>query len=191
MQLHSPPLFTDSILHNILKYEFTVTSRSKKKVWEMLQNISYIPVVKLLRLITEKHDLLSWATCEELKKSWFFCYVSNWRHFIVSPPVNYAFVWAVFGDYKSRCSLVGRFRKWHQLTGQWQRQFCVQEVVTEKSIFVISTGPFVTIRICGGQVVQEGCYQLFINSSLNSSCGQLKRTHVYWSNASFSLETNK
>ena len=31
----------------------------------------------------------------------------------------------------------------------------------------------------GGQVVLEGCYQLFINSSLNSSCGQLKVKHIY------------
>jgi hypothetical protein len=26
----------------------------------------------------------------------------------------------------------------------------------------------------GGQVVLEGCYQLFIDSTLDSSCGQLK-----------------
>ena len=42
-------------------------------------------------------------------------------------------------------------------------------------IFVICTDPSETISMRGRQVVLEGCYQLFINSSLNSFCGQLKK----------------
>jgi len=52
--------------------------------------------------------------------------------------------------------------------------FSVQDVGAEISILVISTDPSETIQMRGGQVVLEGCYQLFINSSLNSFCGQLK-----------------
>jgi hypothetical protein len=40
---------------------------------------------------------------------------------------------------------------------------------------VISTDPSETNQMRGGQVVLEGCYQLFVNSTLNSSCGPLKK----------------
>jgi hypothetical protein len=39
---------------------------------------------------------------------------------------------------------------------------------------VISTDPSAAIHIRGGLVVFEGCYQLFINSTLKFSCGQLE-----------------
>jgi hypothetical protein len=87
-------------------------------------------------------------------------------------------------------AFVGRFRKCHQLTGKRQRKFCVQVAGVEESILVISTDPSVTIQNCAGQVVHEGCYQIFIYSTLNSSCGQLKGKHCYWRNASPSLELN-
>jgi hypothetical protein len=64
------------------------------------------------------------------------------------------------------------------MTGQRQK-ICVQDVGAKISIFVISTDPSETIRMRGGQVVLEGCYQLFINSTLNSFCGQLKEKHFY------------
>jgi len=71
--------------------------------------------------------------------------------------------------------LVGSVRKWHQLTGQRTKIY----FGAEKSILVISTDPSETSNTRGGQVVLEGFYQLFINSSLNSSCGQLKEKHFY------------
>ena len=74
---------------------------------------------------------------------------------------------------------VGSVRKWHQLTGQRQRKICVREVWAEISIVVISTDPSETIHIRGGQVVLEGRNQLFINSALNSSCGQLRGKQFY------------
>jgi len=52
--------------------------------------------------------------------------------------------------------------------------FCFQETGAEISILVINTDPSDTVRIRCRQVVLEGFYQLFINSTLNSSCGQLK-----------------
>jgi len=62
---------------------------------------------------------------------------------------------------------------------------CVPEFRAEISIVVISTDPSETINMRSGQVVLEGCYQLFINSSLNSFCGQLKDKQFYLKNASF------
>jgi len=75
--------------------------------------------------------------------------------------------------------LVGSVRKWHQMTGQQQGKFCDHDVWAEISILVLSTDPSETINMRGGKVVLEGFYQLFINSSLNSSCGQLKEKHFY------------
>jgi hypothetical protein len=43
---------------------------------------------------------------------------------------------------------------------------------------VINTDPSETLQMPGGQLFLEGFYQLFINSSLNSSCGQLKEKHI-------------
>ena len=56
---------------------------------------------------------------------------------------------------------------------------CVQDVVVEISIVVIGTVPSETIWMRGGQDVLEGCYQLFINSTLNSFCGQLKEKRFF------------
>jgi hypothetical protein len=44
---------------------------------------------------------------------------------------------------------------------------------------VISTEPSDTIQMRGWQVVLEGCYQLFVNSTLSSSCGQLIEKQLY------------
>ena len=134
---------------------------------------SYIPVH--LWLIIDKHVPLSWVTCEEFIKFWIVSYVYNF-HFIVSPPVNYSFVWAIFGYYKSPWIPVGSVRKWHQLTRQQDRKICVHVVYAEKSIVVISTDSPDTVWVRDGHVVLEGCYQLFINCTLNSSCGQLKES---------------
>ena len=149
---------------------------------------SYIRVVKFLETINRQ-------TCgsvliEDLTNVVIFL-LYIWLQFILSPPVNYPFVWAVFRDHKSPLNVVGSVRKWHQLTRQRQRKTCDQEVGTKISILVINTGPSETVWMRGWQVVDKWSYQLFINSTLKSSCGQLKEKHFCWRNAPFSLAVNK
>jgi hypothetical protein len=61
----------------------------------------------------------------------------------------------------------------------------------EISILVINTNPSETNQMRGGQVVREGSYQLFINSTLNSSCGSLKEKVFYVKKCIISLAVNK
>jgi hypothetical protein len=99
-------------------------------------------------------------------------------HFIVSPPVNERFVRANFGDYKSPLIPVRISRKCNHLTRERRRNFCLQDVGVEISILVIITDSSETVSSRDGQVVSEGCYQLFINSIINSSSGQLKEHQI-------------
>jgi hypothetical protein len=119
------------------------------------------------------------------------CYVSDLPHFIVSPPVYEAFERAIFGDYKSPWIPVGSSRKLHNLTSGRQRKKCGKDIRAEISILVISTDPSESIHMRGGQVVLEGSYQLFVNSILNSSCGQLKEKQTYVKKCIISLAVNK
>ena len=116
---------------------------------------------------------------EKNPKLWIIhvCHISNRLYFIVSLPVNETFVWAIFGDYKSPWNPVGCVRKCHHLTGKRQPKICIQNVWAEISVVVISTDPSEAVWNRCGQVVLEGCYQLFINNTLSSSCGQLKDKH--------------
>jgi hypothetical protein len=113
--------------------------------------------------------------------------VFNRLHFIFSPPVHEPFERAIFGDYEGPCFPVGNFRKWHQLTSQRPRKLCVQDIIADISIFVIITDLSETLRMPSGQVFLEGCYQLLIDSSLDSSCGQLKDKYIYGKKCIISL----
>jgi len=149
---------------------------------------SYIRVVKFLKTINRQ--TCASVLSEDLTNDVIFL-LCIWLHFILSPPVIYPFVWAVFRDYKSHLIPVGSVRKWHHLTRQRQRKTCDQEFGTKISILVINTGPSETVWMRGWQVVDKWSYQLFINSTLRSSCGQLKKKHFCWRNAPFSLAVNK
>jgi len=110
---------------------------------------------------------------------------------IILPPVNDAFVWAIFCYYKSPCFPVGSFRKRQQLTREQQRIICFQDVRAKISILVINTGPSETNHMRCRHVILEGCYQLFINSTLNSSCGSLKEKQIYVKKCIIFLAVNK
>ena len=57
-------------------------------------------------------------------------------------------------------------------------------------IILFSTDPSETNQLRRGQVVFERFYKPFINSSLSSSCGQLKGKHFYENNCIINLTVN-
>ena len=98
---------------------------------------------------------------------------------------------AVLGENKSPLIIVEISRKWHHLTWERQRNFRFQVVGAEKSLVVISTDRSEALNLWVGQVVLEGFYQHFINSTLKSSCGQLKDKLFYLKECTVSLAVNK